>query len=211
MKKLIAIVAVAILVAVSAVTFASTSGTSSVSISAGGVSGDLASVTAAGSATSFLKYGTYTAGSTTKYRNPAWSPVANSAGSISTTGDLYSVDTTGNTGNVLVTIYLDNPNALAKNYTYLNLKVNIWKKGASYVAPTVGSAGTNGWEQATLSGGTAIGTVYLTMSNGYTSFILAGDAEYDITVDGGSYFCISTDTSGGGSLSPSFYVTVDTA
>ena len=47
----------------------------------------------------------------------------------------------------------------------------------------------------------------LTLSNGFVQFLLDGNAQYDIVITGGDYYCIDTDAVGG-DLSPDFYLDV---
>jgi hypothetical protein len=58
-----------------------------------------------------------------------------------------------------------------------------------------------GWETLSLP------DTYLTMHNGGVSFRLPGNARYRITLDGGSFYCITADTTQG-ELSPRFYLEV---
>ena len=64
------------------------------------------------------------------------------------------------------------------------------------------------WTQATLADGSAIGTQYLTLTNGFVDFILPGNAYYDITIDNGSLYCISTLEDDTHNLSPYFFLEV---
>ena len=141
----------------------------------------------------------YSGGNTTTptATDPSWTPIVNAAGDI-TAGDLFYVNTTGNSGDLVVELSLTNPEALKKNYAYILLLINVY------------SGGEGSWAQATRADSSAIGTVYLTLTNGYVSFILDGDIEYVITIDGGSFFCIDTNASGG-SLSPAFYIEANPA
>ena len=197
-RKTIFITAVLLLFAVSAIVFAQTTSATTVTISAGGVSGELATTKSLATVGTAIKL-KHATGDSAPYTQvgPSWSPVASATGSV-TAGDLYAIDTTGYTGDILVTVYLTNGNALSKDYSYMNLQLNVW-------------SGTSGaWIQAPLADASPIGTVYLTLNNGYASFLLNGNKIYDISVDGGSYYCIST-SAVGGSLSPTFYVEVKQA
>ena len=49
---------------------------------------------------------------------------------------------------------------------------------------------------------------FITLRNGYVSFSLYGYTRYKITIDGGSFYCM-TAAADGGTLSPKFYLTVD--
>ena len=49
---------------------------------------------------------------------------------------------------------------------------------------------------------------FITLRNGYVSFSLYGYARYKITVDGGSFYCLTAAVDSG-TLSPKFYLTVN--
>ena len=196
-KRIIFAVVLVLLLAATTITFARNTVTATVSISASGeTSGEVATtiVASAADADTSLKYSTGTAGSYVQ-NMPNWSPVIDEAGSI-TPGDVFLVDCGNYTGDVQVTLYLTNPNKLTKDYTFLNMQVNVWKDV------------TGVWTQSALADGSAIGTVYLTIHDGFVSFILTSHTKYCVSVDGGTYYCIDTDTVNG-SLSPDFYIEVN--
>ncbi|MDP3063146.1 MAG: hypothetical protein Q8O40_08055, partial [Chloroflexota bacterium] len=128
---------------------------------------------------------------------PGWTPVLNSTHTI-TGGDLYLVDLEGYTLNVLVTLYITNPDELAIDYSYLNQLINVYvlcdeTTGPCATKPPFNISTTKGvWGQATDAAGTAINAVadYMTLSSGYITFILKGDYEYAISVDGGVGYTI---------------------
>jgi hypothetical protein len=189
-KKLIFAAAVLLLFAATAVTFARDTATTSVSISAVGVSGT-------GNAVADL-YGLQDVptGIELEYGNtaPLWSPVIEQPGSI-TAGDIYYFNTTDYLGDVMMSLHITNPEELSQNYSYLFMQVNVRN-------------GTSGsWAQSTRADGSEIGAVYLSLNNGYVSFVLSGDTEYSIAIDGGTFYCIDTDADGG-SLSPDYYLEV---
>ena len=256
MKKIL-FLAITLLVGLgSVISFATTSGTGTINPTVGGVSGGgIAAVTASTSG------------------QPSWSPISQAVGSI-TAGNLYEIDTTGSnpySGDMLVTLYLTNPDQMVSSYTYLTPQVNI-KALASQatgeavgmgngtvtvfyldnapVAPTTlivkvdgatkaettdysvnyktgmitfvvapgnalaitadywyynAASGTD-YKQAATSSGTDISDAYLTLLNGFVSFVIAGDTggtKYRVTIDGGAFYCISTS----GTLSPAYYLT----
>jgi hypothetical protein len=197
-KGLIFLIALLVLLSVTAITFARNTATTSVSITAAGVGGDGEAATdASGIATVDdgieLQYST---GGAHPYAHvaPTWEPVIEQPGPI-TAGDLYYFNTTGYTGDILVTLYVTNPYELSKNYSYLNMQVNV-------------RSGTSGaWVQSTLANGDAIGTVYLTLVNGKLTFILSGNTYYDISIDSGTYYPVDVDATGG-ALSPEFYLEI---
>lgn len=206
-----------LIAAVSGASFAASSGSGSVTISAGnGSSGSsgggfaqvmTASAYSAANTTNattksgdqandpdWLKYGTaFTAGNRTTA--PSWSPSTGTVGTVTTAGDIYYVEianTGSGTQKGLVTLFLDNPAALAAAYSYLNLKIEIYKQTGSVAAPT--------W--TTLSA-----SEYLTLTSSSASFLL-DEGQYTVTVDdSGSYYC----TDATGTLAPSFYLKVDPA
>jgi len=88
-------------------------------------------------------------------------------------------------------LYLTNAGEVADAYSYINMQIHVY----SYTEGT-------GHADADVD-------YYLTISNGYVSFILppiAGDG-YVITIDGGSWYCIDSS----GTLSPTFYIDVKQA
>ncbi len=197
-KGLIFLMALLILLSATAITFARNTATTTVSISAAGAgsSGNVAvNVSGIAGVANTIKL-QYSTGAVAPFTHvaPSWDPVISQPGSI-TAGDIYYFDSNGYVGDILVTVYVTNPAALSKNYSYLNLVIN------------VRSGGSGAWVQSTLADGSSIGTVYLTLQNGFVSFMLNGNTAYDISIDGGNYYCIDTDAAGG-SLSPSFYLEV---
>lgn len=125
------------------------------------------------------------------YNHPSWTPATNSGGSI-TAGNLYNVTVPANTIS-LVTIYLTNPTSLSADYEYLNMNI-------SY-----GNGVSSGQFTPTYSG------AILSLSNGYVQFEISAGASaenYTVGIAGGSFYCLST-TATGGSLNPSFYITVE--
>ena len=203
-KGLIFAIALVVLLSATAVTFARDTATESVSISAGGASGFAAgSELGASQAVSAVKL-KHSTGNSAPYTNvpPTWSPVVGQVGSI-TAGDLYFLDCTNYAGDVLVTLNITNPSALAKDYEYLNLLVNVWSGGAGVWT----TQATNADGSPIYSVGPPLVETYLNIQNGNISFILAGSTKYCITVDSGSYHCIDTNATGG-SLSPDFYLEI---
>jgi hypothetical protein len=183
MKKIYLIIALLVALVVSATTFAmtATSATVTTSVSAGGFANVTTSLPTGWTAPS--GYGSA----------PTWSPIAGTTGSV-TKGSLYYIDPQQYTGDLLVTLYLNNPADLTKAYSYLNMAIMAQSSanGTSWSAVT--SFQTNGNYN-----------YYLTLTNGYVSFVLPGGSKYLISIDNGAYYCVSTSN---GSLSPSFYIDV---
>jgi hypothetical protein len=194
-KKIIFAVALLLLLASTAIAFAQTTATATVAISAGSNSGGASSIKTLNDVggSIALKYSTGTEAPFTHVA-PDWEPIVEQPGAISA-GDVFYIDCTSYTGDVLVTLHLTNASELSRDYSYLDMQVNVWE-GTS-----------EAWDQATEADNSTIGTVYLTIINGETTFILHGDTEYCISIDGGTYYCIDTDAAGG-STSPDFYLDV---
>jgi hypothetical protein len=198
-KKMVFTLAAILLVAVTTLTFAHTSTAASVNITAAH-NGDPSLVQSVGSVgdvvpnTVQLKYSTGSSAPFTQV-SPTWNPLQNYAGNI-TAGDVYYVDATPYAGDIRVTIYLTNSGQLYQDYTYLNLKVNVWTGSGS------------SWTQGTLVADATDATDYITLDKGMASFILQGNAKYCISIDDGDYYCIHTTVDGSHSLSPDFYLDV---
>lgn len=258
-KKLYFLAVLAIVGTISGVSFAATSDAGSITPTIGGVNGGgIATVAAATSG------------------QPSWTPAASSAGAI-TAGTLYNIDTTSTgtaySGDLLITLYLTNPDQLVGAYTYLTSLINVKAAyntatdeavgtgngtttvftldnapvcGGSETVKVDGTAQTRGtdytinyktgtitftaapaaakavtatykyydstqstYETACLANGDTVPTSYLTLANGYVSFIVAGDsagAKYRVTVDDGTYYCVTTSVSA--NLSPTYYLTM---
>jgi hypothetical protein len=194
-KKVIFAVALVLLFASTAITFAVTSATTTATITAAGIGGDASSVKTLADVGGNIKL-KYSTGDDAPYTHvaPKWTPVVEEAGAV-TPGDIYYIDTSDYLGDVLVTVFFTNTDELIKDYSFLNLQVNVW-------------TGTTGdWAQSNRADSAEIGTVFLTLTGGYTTFILNGNSEYCISIDDGNYFCIDTDATGG-SLSPDFFIEV---
>jgi len=127
---------------------------------------------------------------------PSWAPVLNTAGSVTTAGDLAVVDATTASTGVIVNVYVTNLAGLQMDYSSYALPFNVYSSSC-----TAGSCGT--WAQAS-----GISLTYLTNSEGFLSFSLPAGKYYDITMDtGGSFFTSGTSTTSPASLSPSYYFT----
>ncbi len=127
---------------------------------------------------------------------PSGNVFRRSVGSI-TPGDLFYIDATVGTDDIKVTLHLTNAEELYHSYRYLTLEVGVYVENYS-----------GGWERASGYDGEPVPETFITLQNGYVSFILGGGARYKVTIDGGSLYCI-TGSASGGSLSPKFYLTVD--
>jgi hypothetical protein len=192
-KNLIFAIALLMLFASTTVSYAMSSNTTSTSISASGIGDAACAVKTLSDVDEDVKL-RYSQGTAAPYSNvaPLWKPVVGETGAISP-GDLYYLKSSNFSGNILVKIYLTNTAALIKNYTYLNLKINVWTRTA------------DSWVQAKLADGSKFEPLYLSLTGADISFVLPGNAQYCISIDGGNYYCIDTDAAGG-SLSPEYFI-----
>lgn len=207
-----AIAGLVILGASLGVSFLGPSGTTSVSVTAGG-SSNLVYPVATGaslpSAVTSLQYTTAAdiASSTINTAVlPNWSNqiAAGSAGTVDGTspdgpGDLAVIDATQVPNAAIVDMYITNLSDVQQAYSSFVFHVNI------YSSPCTSNACT--WTQASNIVG-ASGT-YITNTSGFLSFSLPAGKYYDITMDtGGSFYTVSTTA---GSLSPSYYFTAQSS
>jgi hypothetical protein len=205
------VVAIAALVAVGAalgVSFTADTGTTDVTITPG-TTGSLVYASGATLPTGFTfkKSGTGTAGA------PAWSPVAGSAGSVTTPGDLAVIDartaSAGGASNLTVTVYVTNLAALQKDYSSFAWPVRIYSGTFTAAGPSTV------WSSTYIAN---TDKSYLTNTGGYLTFTVptAADATagnvLGVTIgdvgstSSGSFYTTST-TASGGSLSPQFFIT----
>ena len=175
------------------VSFLGDTGTTSVSITPSSASSFVYAVTGANTtspplptAVTALEYGAV----------PSWTPTPDSAGSVTTAGDVALVDATLST--VVVNIYITNLATLQSAYSSFALPVEIYSGTCS------GSPSACTWTlDSTL---TAANSVYITNTEGQLSFNLPSGDYYDITIPtGGSFYTLSSVSSTNDS--PSFYVT----
>jgi hypothetical protein len=128
---------------------------------------------------------------------PSWAPVAQSAGSVTTAGDLALIDGTIASNGVTVSLYVTNLAGLQQDYSSMALPVNVYESPCT--------AGSCTWTQSSV---VANPPTYLTATSGFLTFNLPAGKYYDITIDaGGSLYCTSTSTANGATLSPSYYFT----
>ena len=128
---------------------------------------------------------------------PTWTVFGKAIGGVTTPGDLFYIDAIDNPADIQVTLYITNAPELIGCYRYLILEVGIHTE-----------SDTGEWEKATMGNSEPIPDTFITMRNGQVSFTLPGYAEYKVTIDGGSYYCTTTDIDSG-SISPQFYLEVD--
>jgi hypothetical protein len=132
--------------------------------------------------------------------NPGWSPSAQSAGSVTTAGDIAAIDGSVASNGLAVSLYVTNLAALQSDYSSFAFPLNI------YMA-TPGSCTTSCiWTQDAAV--IASAPTYLTSTTGFIEFNLPAGSFYDITFDtGGSLFCTATTVSATAALAPAFFVT----
>ena len=114
-----------------------------------------------------------------------------------TPGDLFYIDATDNPHDITVSLYLTNAHELIPYLRYLILKVGIYFEG-----------GDGQWRPASLPNGNPIPDTFITLRNSPVSLMLAGYTKYKVTIDSGSFYCLTANTNGG-NLSPHFYLTVE--
>ncbi len=127
---------------------------------------------------------------------PTWAAFGKAIGGV-TPGDLFYIDATDNPADIVVTLYITNAQELISYYRYLILEAGIHTK-----------SDTGEWEKASTGNGEPISETFITLRNGHVRFTLPGLATYKVTIDGGSFYC-TTSNSDSGSLSPQFYLEVD--
>ena len=120
---------------------------------------------------------------------PTWTAFGKAIGGV-TPGDLFYIDATDNPADIVVNLYITNAQELIGGYRNLILKVGIYTESNS-----------GEWEIVPTD-------TFITMRNGQVSFTLSGLAKYKVAIDSGSFYCTTTNT-GGGSLSPQFYLEVN--
>lgn len=196
-RRIVALIVIVFLIG-SITGWAATSGSASIPITAGGVPGTggvLAKVVAASSSPQFLVYGDYKDGDP-KYNDPFWYGWSGAIWWI-VPGDLFYVDTTGNAGNVRMTLHFDNAYGLSRAYRYLNVKVNLYKlDSASGEAVGTGNGSTKNfyldypaiilWTETVYLDGTpqSRGVDYTIKNhNGEIHFITAPGAGVAVTAD----------------------------
>lgn len=122
---------------------------------------------------------------------PSWTAFGKAIGGVDEPGDLFYIDATDQPINITTTLYITNAKQLSHCYQYLILKVGVY---------TETSAGE--WER------TSDRDTFITLRNGQVRFTLPGCANYKVTIDDGSFNCITAQAEEG-SVSPNFYLTVD--
>lgn len=199
---MVSIAALAVLAAALGVSYLADTGTASLSVTGGSNNFvyPVANTNSVPSAVAALKYTAATGINVshvfTAATVPGWTPVAGSAGSVTTAGDLALVDATTVANAIVLNVYVTNLSALQQDYSSYSLSINVYSCASTCTTSAA-------WSQdATVL---ASAPTYLTNSSGVVTLRLPTGKYYDIAMDtGGALYCIST-TASGGSLSPSFY------
>ena len=170
-----------------------------------GVAGGLpTAVTGVG--TAGWKYGTTGTGLQSVSTAPVWpTVVAGQAGSVSTAGDIATIDATDTTANyLLITIYITNMRPMALTYNSYSLPFRIY-------GSTAFSAGAITWSASPISDANGINTAntYITNTSGYETFKLATGAGkyYAVTLDSGGAFYPYQTGAVGAATTPALYIT----
>jgi len=114
-----------------------------------------------------------------------------------TPGDLFYIDAPDNAHDITVTLYLTNAHELTHYLRYLILKVGIYFENSD-----------GRWQKASSWNGKLFPDTYITLRNSPVNLTLAGYAKYKITIDAGSFYCITANTRENAAL-PQFYLTVE--
>ena len=168
------------------------------------------------SAISVPVYGTGSSNGVT-LKSPAWSPIPESAGSVTTPGDLALIDANHANG-LHLSVFVTNLSQLQRDYSSFALPVGVYYLGTTpspgaspYRGSSACNIGTCSWQLANGAGSApdvSSTLSYLTSDTGMVSFNLP-PGYYDVTLQaGGSFYCTTT---AAGALSPSFFISAKSA
>lgn len=170
-----------------------------------GVAGGLpAAVT--GVATAGWKYGTSGTGLQSVPSAPVWpTVVAGQPGSVTTAGDIATIDATDTSANyLLITVYVTNMRALALTYNSYSLPFRIY-------GSTAFSSGSITWSASPISDANGVNTAntYITNTSGYETFKLPTGVGkyYAVTLDSGGAFYPYQTGAVGAATTPALYIT----
>ena len=111
-------------------------------------------------------------------------------------GDLFYIDNSDNAQDIAVKLYITNAHELTHYLRYLILEVGIYFEGSD-----------GRWQKASSWKSQPVPDTFITLRNSPVSFILPGYTKYKVSVDDGSFYCLTTS----GGISPQqFYLTVET-
>jgi len=174
-------------------------------------------------------------GYTSSNSNPSWTPVNNSGSTIAP-GGLYTVDLTGDRGNVMLSLYLTNPDKLQSAYSYFFQHVNVYALcGAGDAATTTachrgsvpfaadGAINSGGAAPESTSTTATVGT-WIQAANAFgrdqssngidssPSYLSLSSGTFNVVLKGGFVYNIVVDggstytIDSSGTLSPSYFV-----
>ena len=114
-------------------------------------------------------------------------------------GDLFYIDATSSPHDMTAGLYITNANELVPCLRYLILEVGIYVEGED-----------GQWGKALSRDGSSLPNTFITLRNSPVNFVLSGHAKYKITIDSGSYNCLTANTNGD-NISPKFYLALKPA
>lgn len=131
------------------------------------------------------------------FRAPRLKLYGKAIGSI-TPGDLFDIDATNSPRDLAAGLYITNADKLIPHLRYLILEVSI------YIEEEDGR-----WLKTPIAdGGGAARDTFITLRNSPVNFTLPGNARYRITIDSGSFYCL-TASGPGDNLSLGFHLEVN--
>ncbi len=175
-KKLYLVLALLVALAVTSSTFAVTQTTATATPTV--TAGTFIDVTASSSKPSGFGVAPTNYGSV-----PSWQPLEGASGDI-TAGSIYWMDPGDYAGDIWVTIYLNNAVNLRSAYSYLNMAI------IAHHTDNISSTTASDWSLCSGFGSDGNWTYYLTLTNGYVSFVLSADDGYHIGIADGAWYCI---------------------
>jgi len=114
-----------------------------------------------------------------------------------TPGDLFYINAAADTRDITVNLYLTNANELSPCLRYLIMKVGMYCESSD-----------GQWIKVPPRNSKYTSDTFITLRNSPVSFTLSGGIRYKVTIDSGSFYCLSTSTNKG-TLSPQFYITAE--
>ena len=124
---------------------------------------------------------------------PGWRAYGKTIGGVTSPGDLFYIQAAGCPADIGVNMYMVNAAELIHSYRYMILRVGVYRQDAA-----------GGWQPAAGADGEPFPATYITMKNALVYFTLPGGADYKVTIESGSFNCLSTR----GILEPQFYLEI---
>ena len=115
---------------------------------------------------------------------PSWTVFGKAIGGA-TAGDLFYIDADNTANDIVVTLYLTNAHELSRHLRFLVLEVGIYLEN---------SAGQ--WQRVPPWDGRLPPATFITLRHSPLSFTLDGNTKYKITIDAGSFYCMTTNANG---------------